>query len=182
MTLDLEACVVVLAEGSMGLILPFSFTPTPNTNRNHQAHFTFPESRFSPEIQTGEDGMCLTLRKSAETAGHTRETSTVAAFAKTGSPNHWPLQVVYYRFRHRRKQPSITHSQITSFKKDYCSQPRPQRMCPLLEVQIIAFLRSLARLKIMRYRASWQTKIQNQNFNLNFPTFNAIMTIYDIIK
>lgn len=62
-TLDLEACVRVLGEGTMGLILPFSFTPTSNTNRNHQAHFTIPVSRFSPEIQTGEDGICLTLRK-----------------------------------------------------------------------------------------------------------------------
>lgn len=98
--------------------------------------------------------MCLTLRKSAETAGHTRETSTVAAFTKTGSPNHWPLQVVYYRFRHRRKQPSITHSQITSFKKD---NPDRKECGRFQKLQIIAFLRSLARLKIMRHRASWQT-------------------------
>lgn len=64
-------------------------------------------------------------------------------------PNHWPLQVVYYTFRRRRKQSATTRSQITSFKSDYCSQPRPQRMRPLLEVRIIAFLSSLARLKIM---------------------------------
>lgn len=58
------------------------------------------QAGFPPEIQTGEDGICLTLRKSAEAAGHTREISTVAAFTKTGSPNHWPLQVVYYTFWH----------------------------------------------------------------------------------